>query len=170
MKPFLRTQLERFARRLQELDFLLSREDIMADMVQYRAISKEHAEVTQIAGRYARYLQREAEGLDRIPYPGELGQRIYENISAEAWRAWVGHQTMLINEYRLSPIEPKARKFLAEEDQMPPCSLISKHFGWTSLNAAQEHTAALVRKGLLEHNVCGKLRFPRPAAGEGTQP
>ncbi|MBL8356786.1 MAG: peptide chain release factor 1, partial [Delftia acidovorans] len=52
MKPFLRTQLERFARRLQELDFLLSREDIMADMVQYRAISKEHAEVTQIAGRY----------------------------------------------------------------------------------------------------------------------
>ena len=61
MKPFLRTQLERFARRLQELDFLLSREDIMADMVQYRAISKEHAEVTQIAGRYARYLQREAD-------------------------------------------------------------------------------------------------------------
>ncbi len=61
MKPFLRTQLERFARRLQELDFLLSREDIMADMAQYRAISKEHAEVTQIAGRYARYLQREAD-------------------------------------------------------------------------------------------------------------
>jgi peptide chain release factor 1 len=61
MKPFLRTQLERFARRLQELDFLLSREDIMADMAQYRAISKEHAEVTQIAGRFARYQQREAD-------------------------------------------------------------------------------------------------------------
>ncbi len=61
MKPFLRTQLERYARRLQELDFLLSREDIMADMAQYRAISKEHAEVTQIAGRYARYQQREAD-------------------------------------------------------------------------------------------------------------
>lgn len=61
MKPFLRTQLERYARRLEELDFLLSREDIMADMAQYRAISKEHAEVTQIAGRYARYLQREAD-------------------------------------------------------------------------------------------------------------
>jgi peptide chain release factor 1 len=61
MKPFLRTQLERYARRLQELDFLLSREDIMADMAQYRAISKEHAEVTQIAGRYTRYLQREAD-------------------------------------------------------------------------------------------------------------
>ena len=56
-----------------------------------------------------------ADGLDYQPYPGDLGKRIYENISAEAWRAWVGHQTMLINEYRLSTIEPKARKFLAEE-------------------------------------------------------
>ncbi len=51
---------------------------------------------------YCQYLKREAEGLDRVPYPGDLGKRIYENISAEAWRAWVGHQTMLINEYRLS--------------------------------------------------------------------
>ena len=61
------------------------------------------------------YLMREAEGLDRAPYPGELGQRIYDNISREAWRAWVAHQTMLLNEYRLSPIDPKARKFLVEE-------------------------------------------------------
>ena len=61
------------------------------------------------------YLKREAEGLDRPPYPGELGQRIYDNISREAWRAWVAHQTMLLNEYRLSPIDPKARKFLVEE-------------------------------------------------------
>ena len=60
-------------------------------------------------------LQREAEGLDRVPYPGPLGQRIYENISKEAWQLWLRHQTMLINEYRLSPIEPKARKFLVEE-------------------------------------------------------
>ncbi|GAB2538738.1 MULTISPECIES: peptide chain release factor 1 [unclassified Simplicispira] len=58
MKPFLRNQLERYARRLQELDFLLSREDIMADMAQYRVLSREHAEVTQIAGRYARWCQR----------------------------------------------------------------------------------------------------------------
>ena len=64
---------------------------------------------------FCTYLQREAEGLERVPYPGELGKRIYDNVSAEAWRAWVGHQTMLINEYRLSPIEPKARKFLVEE-------------------------------------------------------
>ena len=61
------------------------------------------------------WLKREAEGLDRAPYPGDLGQRIYDNISREAWRAWVAHQTMLLNEYRLSPIDPKARKFLVEE-------------------------------------------------------
>ncbi len=57
----------------------------------------------------------EAEGLDRPPYPGELGMRIYENVSKEAWQRWLGHQTMLINEYRLTPIEPKARKFLEAE-------------------------------------------------------
>ena len=64
---------------------------------------------------FCSYLQREAEGLDRVTYPGELGQRIYENISKEAWQQWVRHQTMLLNEYRLSPIDPKARKFLVEE-------------------------------------------------------
>ena len=60
-------------------------------------------------------LGHEAPGLDRPPYPGELGRRIYENVSREAWQKWVGHQTMLINEYRLTPIEPKARKFLETE-------------------------------------------------------
>jgi Fe-S cluster biosynthesis and repair protein YggX len=64
---------------------------------------------------YCTYLQREAEGLDRVPYPGPLGQRIFDNISRTAWQRWLAHQTMLMNEYRLSPIEPKARKFLAEE-------------------------------------------------------
>lgn len=64
---------------------------------------------------YCSYLQRESEGLDRIPYPGDLGQRIYDNISKDAWQQWVRHQTMLLNEYRLSPIDPKARKFLVEE-------------------------------------------------------
>jgi Fe-S cluster biosynthesis and repair protein YggX len=57
----------------------------------------------------------EAEGLDYTPYPGELGKRIYENISKEGWQRWVAHQTMLINEYRLSTIDPKARKFLVAE-------------------------------------------------------
>ncbi len=60
-------------------------------------------------------LGSEAEGLDYAPYPGELGQRIYDNVSKEAWQRWLAHQTMLINEYRLTPIEPQARKFLEEE-------------------------------------------------------
>ena len=60
-------------------------------------------------------LGREAEGLARPPYPGPLGKRIYESISKEAWQKWLAHQTMLINEYRLSPMEPKARTFLEQE-------------------------------------------------------
>ena len=64
---------------------------------------------------FCAYLQREAPGLERLPYPGEIGKRIYEQISAEAWQAWLTHQTMLLNEYRLTPIDPKSRKFLVEE-------------------------------------------------------
>ena len=60
-------------------------------------------------------LGEELEGLERPPYPGELGQRIYAQVSKQAWQQWLQHQTMLINEYRLSAIDPKARKFLAEE-------------------------------------------------------
>ncbi len=60
-------------------------------------------------------LDKEAEGLDRPTYPGDLGKRIYLNISKEAWTMWVSHQTMLINEYRLTPVDPKARTFLEEE-------------------------------------------------------
>jgi Fe-S cluster biosynthesis and repair protein YggX len=60
-------------------------------------------------------LHIEADGLDYVPYPGELGRRIYDNVSKQAWQQWLAHQTMLINEYRLSPIEPKARKYLEAE-------------------------------------------------------
>ncbi|MGB5736187.1 MAG: oxidative damage protection protein [Thiohalocapsa sp.] len=60
-------------------------------------------------------LGREAEGLDRVPYPGDLGKRVFENISKPAWADWLKHQTMLINENRLSPMDPKARKFLEEQ-------------------------------------------------------
>jgi Fe-S cluster biosynthesis and repair protein YggX len=60
-------------------------------------------------------LKREADGLDYQPYPGDLGRRIYDNVSKESWAQWVKHQTMLINENRLSTIEPKAREFLAAE-------------------------------------------------------
>jgi Fe-S cluster biosynthesis and repair protein YggX len=60
-------------------------------------------------------LKKEADGLDYVPYPGELGQRIYDNVSKEAWMMWLKHQTMLINENRLIPIEPRARQFLEQE-------------------------------------------------------
>ncbi|MDQ7074371.1 MAG: oxidative damage protection protein [Gammaproteobacteria bacterium] len=60
-------------------------------------------------------LDKEAEGLERLTYPGDLGKRIFDNISKEAWQQWVKQQTILINEYRLSVVDPKARKYLEEE-------------------------------------------------------
>ena len=57
----------------------------------------------------------EAEGLEKPPFPGAEGQKIYENISKEAWQSWLKLQTMLINEHRLTPFEQKAREFLAAE-------------------------------------------------------
>lgn len=64
---------------------------------------------------HCKKLNKEAEGLDRPPYPGELGQRIFENISKEAWQQWLGQQTILINEHRLSVIEPQTQAFLKEQ-------------------------------------------------------
>ena len=60
-------------------------------------------------------LGKELDGLKSIPYPGELGQRIFDNVSNDAWQMWLQHQTMLINEYRLTPIEKKDRSFLEQE-------------------------------------------------------
>ncbi|HRO61719.1 MAG TPA: oxidative damage protection protein, partial [Burkholderiaceae bacterium] len=60
-------------------------------------------------------LQREAEGLDFPPYPGELGKRLYDNVSKEAWQGWVRHQTMLVNENRLNLADARARKYLATQ-------------------------------------------------------
>src|ERR1700690_4151426 len=60
-------------------------------------------------------LGREAEGLDFPPYPGELGKRLWENVSKEAWQQWIKHQTMLINENRLNLADSAARKYLAEQ-------------------------------------------------------
>ena len=65
-------------------------------------------------------LGHEAEGLDRPPMPGELGKRLYENVSKEAWQQWIRLQTMLINENRLSLVDPRARQYLAEQ--------VEKHF------------------------------------------
>ncbi|MCB5197480.1 oxidative damage protection protein [Deefgea salmonis] len=60
-------------------------------------------------------LGREAEGLDFPPLPGELGKKVYAQVSKEAWTAWVKHQTMLINENRLSLADPSARKYLQQQ-------------------------------------------------------
>lgn len=60
-------------------------------------------------------LGKEAAGLEFLPYPGEIGKRIYENVSKEAWDQWLSHQTMLINEYRVNPMDPAARKMIEEQ-------------------------------------------------------
>jgi Fe-S cluster biosynthesis and repair protein YggX len=73
-------------------------------------------------------LGHEAEGLDFPPYPGELGKRIYLSVSKEAWQQWLRHQTMLINENRLSLADPAARKYLAEQ--------LEKHFFGDGADAA----------------------------------
>lgn len=65
-------------------------------------------------------LGREAEGLDFAPYPGELGKRIFENVSKEAWQQWIRLQTMIINENRLNLADQRHRQYLAEQ--------LEKHF------------------------------------------
>ena len=62
-------------------------------------------------------LGREAEGLDFPPFPGPLGKRIFENVSREAWKGWLEHQKMLVNENRLSLADAKARKYLLEQTE-----------------------------------------------------
>lgn len=66
---------------------------------------------------YCQKLKKETEAMEFAPYPGELGQQILENISAEAWQMWLDRQTMLINEYRLNMLEPNARSYLQEQMQ-----------------------------------------------------
>ena len=61
------------------------------------------------------YLKKEAEGLTYAPYPGELGKRIYDNISKEAWQQWLKQQTMLVNENRLNLADQRARQYLARQ-------------------------------------------------------
>ena len=74
-------------------------------------------------------LGREAEGLERPTYPGPLGMRIFENVSKEAWAAWLKHQTMLVNENRLNLADAKARKYLVEQ--------MEKHFFGDGADVAQ---------------------------------
>lgn len=62
-------------------------------------------------------LKREAAALERPPIPGALGQRIFEHVSAEAWHAWLEHQKMLVNEYRLNLADKRARQYLQEQTE-----------------------------------------------------
>ena len=64
---------------------------------------------------YCYKLKEDSEGLNSAPFPGELGEKIFNQISQKAWKMWIEHQTMLINEYRLSLIDPKSREFLRQE-------------------------------------------------------
>lgn len=64
---------------------------------------------------FCTYEQRETEGLDFAPWPGELGKRVYADIGKAAWAKWLAHQTMLINENRLSPMNPAHRSYLQGE-------------------------------------------------------
>lgn len=69
---------------------------------------------------FCSYEQRDTEGLDFVPWPGELGKRVFANVGKSAWAAWLAHQTMLINENRLNLMDARARKYLAEQ--------MEKHF------------------------------------------
>lgn len=74
-------------------------------------------------------LGHEAEGLDFPPMPGEMGKRLYENVSKEAWALWIKQQTMLINENRLSLADPAHRKYLLVQ--------VTKHFFGSGADQAQ---------------------------------
>lgn len=74
-------------------------------------------------------LKKEAEGLDFPPYPGELGKKIWESVSKEAWAAWLRHQTMLVNENRLNLADAKARQYLVRQ--------MENHFFGQGAEAAQ---------------------------------
>jgi Fe-S cluster biosynthesis and repair protein YggX len=78
-------------------------------------------------------LNKDAEGLDFPPYPGELGKRIFDNVSKEAWAGWLKHQTMLVNENRLNLADARARKYLASQ--------MEKHFFGEGADAASGYVA-----------------------------
>ncbi|NCV58975.1 MAG: oxidative damage protection protein [Betaproteobacteria bacterium] len=110
-------------------------------------------------------LNKEAEGLDFPPYPGDLGQKIYQSVSKEAWQGWVKHQTMLVNENRLNLADLRARKYLAQQmesyffsdnvDQpagyVPPAGFPDFKAG-ARIQAARPEARSTVR-------ICRSLRF-----------
>ncbi|MDI9335631.1 MAG: oxidative damage protection protein [Gammaproteobacteria bacterium] len=74
----------------------------------------------------------EAEGLDFPPYPGELGKRIWQNVSKQAWTGWLHHQTMLVNENRLNLADARVRQYLARQ--------MEQHFFGDGADVARGYT------------------------------
>jgi peptide chain release factor 1 len=108
MKTFLRAQLERHAQRLAELDFLLSREDIMKDMTQFMALSREHTEVTATAGRYARYQQREADL--------QAAQHMLQDGGDDADMRAMAEEEIASAQAELSELETELQRMLLPKD------------------------------------------------------
>ena len=108
MKPFLRHQLERYAQRLEELDFLLSREDIMADMNQFLKLSREHAEVSALAKRYARYLERSSDL--------EAAHAMLETSSEDIDMQAMAHEEIQSASQEMSELEAELQRMLLPKD------------------------------------------------------
>ena len=72
---------------------------------------------SQPGGRMVKCVKfgRTMEGLDRVPWKGEIGQRVFENVSKEAWKMWLEHSKMIMNEYRLNPLDPQSIKIMEEQ-------------------------------------------------------
>ena len=118
-------------------------------------------------------LGKEAEGLDFPPYPGELGKRIYDSVSKEAWAAWLRHQTMLLNENRLNLADARARQYLARQ--------MEKHFFGEGADAAAGYvppatSGHVLRGDGIQIRRCCRVAKPRdrdrrwPSRGCGHRP
>ncbi|MFZ2218419.1 MAG: peptide chain release factor 1 [Rhodoferax sp.] len=108
MKPFLRHQLERYADRLGELEFLLSREDIMSDMKQFLVLSREHTEVSGVATRWTRYTQREADLAE--------GQKLLTSAGADADMAEMAQEEVDNATTELAQLDGELQRMLLPKD------------------------------------------------------
>ena len=177
MQPFLQNQLERYARRLGELDFLLSREDIMGDMAQYRLLSREHAEVTQIAGRYARWRQRSSDlaGAKEMladPDMAEMAQEEIDSAQTELLALEDELQRLLLpkdpDDARNAFVEIRAgtggdESALFAGDLARMYMRYADRVGWT-VDIVSEHTAELggykeIVLRVAGDDIYGQLRF-----------
>jgi peptide chain release factor 1 len=181
MKAFLRAQLERYTQRLAELDFLLSREDIMKDMAQFMALSREHTDVGAVASRYARYLQREADiqtaqaMLDDADLQA-MAQEEIANAQAELLELEAELQRMLLpkdpDDARAAFLEIRAgtggdESALFAADLLRMYSRFAERQGWrteimsesTSELGGYKEVVLRLDKGSTSDNVYGLLKF-----------